>query len=217
MGFTLVLRVRSYSMRTIASPLIQSPIQLPIQPLIQSLIGFTVSMAGFVMVQQQALSQPAQVLLMRHGHKDPAAHHYKMSTACCGTPTQISTFALDPDTSKNARSYQTAVPLAVATGVNILIDRSSIQDSRRSGERLLKQSLLQGGSLVLFWEHRHLPQLAAGLGWPAMPPIADHDFDTLYRFIYSQASSIPLVMRYSQAALLDGSQRCSALTPRSRQ
>lgn len=235
MGFTLDLRVRSYCMRTIASPLIQSPIQLliqlPIQPLIQSLIGFTVSMAGFVMVQQQALSQPAQVLLMRHGHKDPAAHHYNLSPAgfqravalasvipaCFGTPTQISTFALDPDTSKNARSYQTAVPLAVASGVNIVIDRSSIQDSRRSGERLLKQSLLQGGLLVLFWEHRHLPQLAAGLGWPAMPPIADHDFDTLYRFIYSQGSSIPLVMRYSQAALLDGSQRCSAITPRSRQ
>ena len=50
-----------------------------------------------------------------------------------------------------------------------------------------------------------------------MLPIADNDFDTFYRFIYSQGSSIPLVMRYSQAALLDGSQRCSAITPRSRQ
>ena len=47
-----------------------------------------------------------------------------------------------------------------------------------------------------------------------MPPHDDDDFDTLYRFTYTQGSSIPLVTRYSQAALLDGSQRCSALTPR---
>jgi hypothetical protein len=176
-------------------------------------------------------SRPAQVLLMRHGHKDPAAHHYNLSPAgfqralalasvipaCFGTPTQITTFALDPDTSKNARSYQTAVPLAVASGVNIRLDRSSIQDSKRSGQRMLQDPRLDGGLLVLFWEHRHLPQLAAGLGWAVMPPIADDDFDTLYRFTYPQGSSTPLVTRYSQSALLDGSQRCSALTPRARQ
>ena len=156
MGLALELSVRSYCIRTIASPLSQSLIQLPIQPLIQLLIGFTVSMAGFVMVQQQALLQSAQLLLMRHQHKDPAAHHYNLSPAgfqravalasvipaCFGTPTQISTFALESDTSKNARSYQTAVPLVVASGVNNVINRSSIQDSRRSGEWLLKQSLL---------------------------------------------------------------------------
>ena len=167
---------------------------------------------------------------MRHGHKDPAAHQFNLSPAgfqralalssvipaCFGSPTQITTFAFDPDTSKNARSYQTAVPLAVASGVNIRLDRTSLHNSKRSGERLLQDPALKGGLLVLFWEHRHLPELAAGLGWEAMPPIADDDFDTLYRFTYTQGSSIPLVTRYSQAALLDGSQRCSALTPRFR-
>jgi hypothetical protein len=200
-------------------------------PLIPWLGGFLLLLAAQVLAQQPVQSRPAQVLLMRHGHKDPAAHHYNLSPvgfqralalasvipACFGRPTQITTFALDPDTSKNARSYQTAVPLAVASGVNIRLDRSSIQDSKRSGQRMLQDPRLDGGLLVLFWEHRHLPQLAAGLGWAVMPPIADDDFDTLYRFTYPQGSSTPLVTRYSQSALLAGSQRCSALTPRARQ
>jgi hypothetical protein len=105
----------------------------------------------------------------------------------------------------------------VASGVNIRLDRTSLHDSKRSGERLLQDPALKGGLLVLFWEHRHLPELAAGLGWAAMPPIADDDFDTLYRFTYSQGSSTPLVTRYSQSGLLDGSQRCSALVPLARQ
>lgn len=194
------------------------------------LIGVTLTLAGLALVQP-VQSRPAQVLLMRHGHKDPAAHHYNLSPAgfqralalasvipaCFGSPTQITTFAFDPDTSKNARSYQTAVPLAVASGVNIRLDRTSLHDSKRSGERLLQDPALKGGLLVLFWEHRHLPELAAGLGWAAMPPIADDDFDTLYRFTYLQGSSTPLVTRYSQSGLLDGSQRCSALVPLARQ
>jgi len=199
-------------------------------PLIQFLFGIPLILAGLVLLSQPVRSAPAQVLLMRHGHKDLAAHHYNLSPAgfqralalasvipaCFGSPTQIISFALDPDTSKNARSYQTAVPLAVASGVNIRLDRTSIKDSRRSGDLMLRDSALQGGLLVIFWEHRHLPELAAGLGWASMPPIADDDFDTLYRFTYSQGSSIPLVTRYSQAALLDGSQRCSAFVSRFR-
>lgn len=194
------------------------------------LSGLTLTLAGLALVPP-VQSRPAQVLLMRHGHKDPTGHHYNLSPAgfqraqalasvipaCFGTPTQITTFAFNPDTSKNARSYQTAVPLAVASGVNIRLDRTSLLDSKRSGERLLQDLALQGGLLVLFWEHRHLPELAAGLGWPAMPPIADDDFDTLYRFTYPQGSAVPLVTRYSQSGLLDGSQRCSALVPLARQ
>ncbi len=176
-------------------------------------------------------ARPRQVLLMRHGHNNPAAQHYNLSPAgfqralalasvipaCFGSPTQITTFAFDPYTSKNARSDQMAVPLAVASGVTIRLDRTSLRDSKRSGEQLLQDPALQGGLLVLFWEHRHLPELAAGLGWAVMHPIADDDFDTLCHFTYSQVSSTPLVTCYSQSALLDGSQRCSAFNPRAHQ
>lgn len=115
------------------------------------LSGLTLTLAGLALVPP-VQSRPAQVLLMRHGHKDPAGHHYNLSPAgfqraqalasvipaCFGTPTQITTFAFNPDTSKNARSYQTAVPLAVASGVNIRLDRTSLLDSKRSGQRLLQ-------------------------------------------------------------------------------
>ena len=94
-----------------------------------------------------------------------------MIAACYGTPSHVVTYFLDPDTSQNARSYQTAVPLAVASGVKIRIYRSSVVDSVESGRTMLSSPTYSGGLLVVFWEHRHLPQLAAGLGWPAMPPI----------------------------------------------
>ncbi len=161
---------------------------------------------------------------MRHGHKGSASATTttclplvfsgplglaSVIPACYGTPSHITTYFLDPETSKNARSYQTAVPLAVASGVNIRIDRSSVVDSLQSGRSMLSNPTYSGGLLVVFWEHRHLPQLAAGLGWPEMPPIADNDFDLLYRLRYGRGETAPQVTRFSQSALLDGSQPCS--------
>ena len=164
---------------------------------------------------------------MRHGHKGASGGNYNLSPqgfqraldlasvipACFGSPSQITTYFLDPETSKNARSYQTAVPLAVASGVNIRIDTSSVQASRAVGERILGDSAIEGGLMVIFWEHRRLPELAAGLGWPSMPPIADDDFDKLYQLIYSPGSPVPTVLRYSQSGLVDGSQPCTMAMP----
>jgi hypothetical protein len=170
-----------------------------------------------------AQALPARIILLRHGHKDPASATYNLSPAgfqralalahvipsCFGVPSQIATFDLDSETSKSARSYQTAVPLAIATGVNIRIDRSSLVDSRASGRRILQEPIDRGGLLVVFWEHRHLPELAAGLGWAAMPSIEDDDFDKLYLLSYHPGSLIPQVRRFSQAALLSGAQPCA--------
>jgi len=162
-----------------------------------------------------ALALPREVLLLRHGHKDSQRGDYNLSPQgfaraialgrllpqCFGLPSQIRTFALDMVTSKNARSYQTAVPLAVATGVNIGIVVESPHASRKFGERLLQNPLFNGGRVVLVWEHRRLPELARGLGWAGMAPIADDDFDQLVRLRY-RTSGPPLVERYSQQTLL---------------
>jgi broad specificity phosphatase PhoE len=167
------------------------------------------------------------VLLLRHGHKGQGQTNFNLSPegferatalarvlpACFGAPSHIRTFFLDPDTSKNARSYQTAVPLAVATGVNIRIDLASRTHSRAVGEAILQDPQFEGGRLVIFWEHRRLPELAAGLGWPAMPAIADDDFDRLYRFTYPVDSGRPHVRLYNQRSLLSGSLPCSSPTP----
>lgn len=162
------------------------------------------------------------MLLLRHGHKSTAQANYNLSPqgferalalarvlpACFGTPTHIRTFFLDPDTSKNARSYQTAVPLAVATGVNIHIDLASRTHSQAVGEAILQDPAFQGARLVMFWEHRRLPDLAAGLGWSAMPAIAEDDFDLIYRLTYHADAVRPLVRLYNQGALLSRGETC---------
>lgn len=178
-----------------------------------------------------AKATPELVVLMRHGHKGPGGTNYNLSAQgferaialasllprCFGRPSQIRSFYLDPLSNKNARSYQTAVPLGVATGVDIAIDLGSREDSFRSGRSILTDPSMAGGRVVLFWEHRRLPQLAAGLGWPAMAPIADDDFDQLVVLRYRPPLQQPEVRVYSQAQLLDGRQRCETLPEPHRQ
>jgi len=169
-----------------------------------------------------ARATPELVLLLRHGHKSGNTGDYNLSPQgferavalasllprCFGPPSQIRTFYLDPESRKNARSYQTAVPLAVASGVNITIDMASRENSFRSGRHILTAPSFDGRRVVLFWEHRRLPELAAGLGWPTMAPIGDDDFDQLIVLRYRPAEPRPEVTHYSQSRLLAGQQRC---------
>jgi len=186
---------------------------------------------GLMPLTHSARATPELVVLMRHGHKGPGGSNYNLSAQgleraialasllpqCFGRPSQIRSFYLDPISGKNARSYQTAVPLAVATGVDIAIDLASREDSFQSGRQILTDPSVAGGKVVLFWEHRRLPQLAAGLGWPAMAPIADDDFDQLVVLRYRPSLMKPEVRTYSQSQLLDGQQRCEPLLEPPRQ
>jgi len=178
-----------------------------------------------------AQARPAQVLLMRHGHKgenrsitnlSPVGFQRAIALAaalpsCFGRVDHILVYTLDSTNGKNARSYQTAVPLAVATGSTIQILELAEQRSQRLGEDILRDPRYDDAHLVVFWEHRHLPELASGLGWSSMPPIADSDFDRLYQLRFASRSSRPVVTSYDQRRLLDGSQPCLApdqpLTP----
>jgi hypothetical protein len=158
----------------------------------------------------------SEVILMRHGDKDSVRGDYNLSPAgfqrsmalarlipaCFGAPTAITTFYLDPDTSKTARSYQSAVPLGVATGVNIRIALASRDDSYAVGQQLRRGAGSPSERVVLFWEHRRMPELARGLGWPAMPPIPDDDFDQLIVFRFRAPGAVPEVSRMRQNDLL---------------
>jgi hypothetical protein len=77
----------------------------------------------------------------------------------------------------------------------------------------LRDPRYANGRIVVFWEHRHLLELAAGLGWPSMPPIDNDDFDRLYQLSYSTTSDQPTVHAFDQRRLLDGSQPCFAPAP----
>ncbi|MCP9808200.1 histidine phosphatase family protein [Cyanobium sp. HWJ4-Hawea] len=169
------------------------------------------------------LAQPAQILLMRHGHKGEDHANYNLSPtgfqramdlaavlpACFGKVDHILTYFLNQDTGKNARSYQTAVPLAIKSGVNIRIFKEAEVLMKQAGEKILADPNYGGANLIFIWEHRHLPELAAGLGWPTMPPIADNDFNRLYQLRYSKGSTKPTVRAFDQSLLLEGSESCA--------
>ena len=172
-----------------------------------------------------AHATPAQVILIRHGDKDSQRGDYNLSPsgferalrlgrmipACFGAPTQIRTFELDPVSSKNSRSYQTAVPLAVATGVNIGIVMGSRTSSRSFGEEILSSKPFDGAKAVFFWEHRNLPELAKGLGWSTMAPIDADDYDQLLVLSYPPGSKTPKVESLSQHQLFQ--RPCAGLGP----
>ena len=186
-------------------------------------------LSAALMPWSAAQAAPTQVLLLRHGHKSGLPGDFNLSPqgldraialaallpACFGQPTHILTFYLDPVSSKNARSYQSAVPLAVASRVNIQIDEASREASRQSGQRILNDPRYSNGRVVLFWEHRRMPELAAGLGWSGMSPIADDSFDDLFELTYPPGSGQPVVRRLSQSALLSGRQSCPQPAKRS--
>ena len=164
-----------------------------------------------------AAAAPLEVILMRHADKDRRRGDYNLSPAgferainlarmlpaCFGAPSEIITFLLDSQTSQNARSYQSAVPLAVITGVHIHIAQNSPGDSLGIGQRL-RQRLAQSSvpqRLVLFWEHRRMPALARGLGWDGMAPVDDQDFDQMFVFRYRSPLASPEVRQYRQSKL----------------
>ncbi len=161
---------------------------------------------------------PRQVILLRHGDKVASGDgNYNLSArgflrsinlgrllpACFGAPTHIRTFFLNPESSKNARSYQSAVPLGVATGINISIAQSSLEDSFMDGQEILNQPAYKGGNVVLFWEHRHMPELARGLGWAAMPAIGAMEFDQIFVLRYTKPGVPPRVESLSQRRLFE--------------
>ena len=172
-------------------------------------------------------ARPAEVLLMRHGHKTDNRANTNLSVAgfqravalatalptCFGQIHHIFTFVLNPSSGKNARSYQSAVPLAINTGTTIRILERSEGQSEQLGREILRDPRYANGRIVVFWEHRHLPELAAGLGWPSMPPIDNGDFDRLYQLIYTAPSDQPIVRAFDQRRLLDGSEPCFAAAP----
>jgi phosphohistidine phosphatase SixA len=174
--------------------------------------------AAALVVVGPSASLPAaamDVILMRHGDKDVQRGDYNLSPlgfqravalatlipACFGKPERIITFVLDPTSSRNARSYQTAVPLAVATGVNIRIDEASRMDSFEQGQRLRQDASRANERVVVFWQHERMPALARGLGWDAMPAVASDDFDQLILFRLAAPGAVPQVQRYSQREL----------------
>ena len=92
----------------------------------------------------------------------------RLLPACFGPIDQLCSYMFTMDAQKNVRSFQTAMPLAVATGINIVMFTDSANNSSGNGAELLKSEWAQGKNIVLFWEHRRIPELPAALGWDGL-------------------------------------------------
>ena len=183
-----------------------------------ALAGLLVSLLQVAAAQ----ARPAEVLLLRHGHKPgervngmtlntnlsargwrQAQHLAEIIPACFvrGRPLRLASYRFDPITGKNARSYQTLVPLAVATGATIRVYSDAESGSEADGRQLLADPANDGALVVIAWEHRHLPELARGLGWEEMTRIDDDDFDSLWLLRYPDTGGAPQITLRSQMAL----------------
>lgn len=69
------------------------------------------------------------------------------------------------------------------------------------GQRLGQRAPSAAERVVLFWEHRHIPEPARGLGWNAMPEFPNDDFDQLILFRFAAPSAVPEMQRYRQPGL----------------
>ena len=183
--------------------------------------------AAFVLAGAPALGQPAEVILLRHGDKDRQRGDYNLSPrgfrrainlgrllpACFGPIQRIGSYRLAVASEKNARSYQTAVPLAVATGLNIKMFTDSADGTPYDGAELLQAGWAQGKTVVLFWEHRRMPALAMALGWDGMGAIGKDDFDGLYRLRYTPGKFLPDVSVSRESELFQQACFVNATSP----
>jgi hypothetical protein len=169
-----------------------------------------------VLLGVRSTASASEVILMRHGHKDVSRGDFNLSPqgleralalgrlipACFGRPTKIISYPFNRLTGKNSRSYQTLVPLASATGLNIEIVEDAIDHSEAVGARLRASLASHQERLVLAWEHVRMPLLARGLGMPAMQSISNEDFDQILVFRYASPTAVPKVQLYRQSELL---------------
>ena len=92
-------------------------------------------LVALALLPVSAIAQPAEVILFRHGDKDRKRGDFNLSPqgfrravnlgrllpACFGPIEHIGSYMFKIGTQQNVRSFQTAMPLAVATGINILM------------------------------------------------------------------------------------------------
>lgn len=182
-----------------------------------SLIAF----AGFFHARDLK-SAPETIIVIRHADKNipmdgsdnlnkkghaRAIDLARMIPKCFGVPSKIVTHPFIITSSRHARSYQTAVPLGVATQVKIDFMYPSISLGSKNkngievGKTLKNMSREENELIVVVWEHRGIPGLADGLGVPGVQPIADDNFNNLYLFEFDSNKSKPRLRILSQEKL----------------
>lgn len=141
------------------------------------------------------------VLLLRHADKNDPDTSYNLNVSgfqrslsigtmipgCYGNPSDIFVYPFNLKVGSGSRSYQTAVPLAVNTQVDITYAEGGDTDPVSFGKKVRKLSADSSPLTVIIWRHSQIPSIAEGLGYKGMEELDKNDFDTFYVFKYSSS------------------------------
>jgi hypothetical protein len=148
---------------------------------------FFISFIG-IFLSSIVFAFPAQVILVRHGEKP--ADGNELSEQGCYRSFLISNFfwthpiasafgqpeayfAMAPNSSDGSiRAVQTLLPTAVAQG-KVVNDPFVRDQTQEMAQQILADSSLEGKTVVVAWEHKHIVNLAAALGLPSDPNVGD--------------------------------------------
>ena len=134
------------------------------------------------------LAMPGQVILIRHGEKPADGNElsqqgceraFLISNFFWNNPTAMAYgrpdafFAMAPSSSDGSiRAVQTVLPTAVAQN-KVVNDPFGKEDTTPMAQQILGDANLDGKTVVVAWEHKHIADLAAALGLPSDPTVGD--------------------------------------------
>lgn len=172
---------------------------------VNGLVNYTAVL--LLLAVQTGLSQPAEIIIIRHGEKPDdaeALHLSKKGEARAkalveffnkdaratkhGLPAVL--FASHP-THKGTgqRPRETLQPLATKLKLEIQTPFES-KDYAQLAHQILNGSQYQGKTVVICWVHEHLPALAAALGvTPEPSKWKDSDYDSAYVITYPEGKA----------------------------
>ena len=137
------------------------------------------ALAGACLLSNLAVAAPAEVLLIRHAEKpdsgpDLNARGYQRAQALVqffetspevtrfGTPVAIYG-AAPKKKGGSVRSIETVAPTAKALGLEVDTDYTK-KDVEDAADEVMKTKAYDGKTVLMAWEHKKIPDLAAAFG-----------------------------------------------------
>ena len=163
---------------------------------------------------QKPTSRPAHVILIRHAEKPDDSENPHLSEAgvrrakalvsfitrdpqmtSLGRPVAI--FATQTTKDDNGqRSQETVAPLAAALRLSVQTPFHG-KDYAELAKLILSSAAYAGKTVVVCWNHEHIPELAAALGvTPTPAKWRGSVFDSVYVISYKNGNAVLTTSRY---------------------
>ncbi len=178
-----------------------------------------VLMAGLV-VPVTASAQPALVVLVRHGEKQPTpADDPSLSEAGVRRAAALDSALRDlvPTTivvSTRKRTVETAAVVARRTGVKPTV--ITLDGGGASHVRAVAEAVQRARGVVLVVGHSNtVPAIVTALGGPKLPDLCDASYATLFLLIPARDGALaPLVRAHYGLPDAMGADQCPGMVPR---